>query len=740
MKTFLTNKSILYTTLLYLCGLLLFLEWLYPVEEIAETSNLSMFIFFAFFCFLISLFQMKWWITFLIKGIGLLFIINRLFFEQSFFSLQWLDAFYEEFTYNMGILFSQQWYYITPIFRSVLFLILIWLISYLLHYWFVIMKRILLFILLTFVYITVLDTFTTYDASLAIVRVFVISFVALGIANFMRTLDNAKVSFGWLRKTPVWFLPLLGIVLLSTVIGFLGPKMEPQWPDPVPFIQSATGTGNGAGGPVQKVGYGEDDSRLGGSFKQDDTPVFQVTDEEEHYWRIETKDIYTGKGWEPFTEPDYHLQEDGIIDLETFSDTVDTERHEATLQFQGNTSIEKLIYPYGIHQAIDRDASYYLDDQSGAVQTREDNKVTDLDQYSIVYDLPSFQTDQLRKVDGGKLTDYETFYTQLPPALPERIGELAVDITSSYNNRYDQAKAIERYFGQNEFEYQTEDIPVPGRQEDYVDQFLFDSKVGYCDNFSTSMVVMLRTLDIPARWAKGFTSGQMMTDQKADMDVSGSGGMYEVTNANAHSWVEVFFPDVGWVPFEPTQGFSNLTDFHSDTGDTNQVKDQDDDHTDNTPEQAEQKEEKEQDTAEKEQENKTKTAHAKDESNTTSFNIWYIAVITLLLAIIGFTIYKTRFRWQTLLLARKLKNRNDAKTYQEAYHHLLNILDHHGFKKAADQTLREFASTIDAHYQTDEMRQLTTHFEHVLYSNKVNEAEMDKLTKLWKDLIKRVMG
>lgn len=735
MKSFLQSKSILYTSLLYLCGLLLFLEWLYPVEDIAEISNLSVFIFYAFFCFFISLFQMKWWITFLIKGFGLLFIVNGLFFEQSMLSLHWIEAFYTEFTYNMDVLFSQQWYYITPVFRSMLFLILIWLISYLLHYWFVVMKRILLFVLLTFVYITVLDTYTAYDASLSIVRAFVISFIALGIANFMKELDSASIPFGWIKKTPTWLFPLLGIVLFSTIIGFAGPKMEPQWPDPVPFIQSATGTGGGSSGPIQKVGYGEDDSRLGGSFQQDDTPVFQATGEGKHYWRIETKDVYTGKGWELFTEPEYQVQEDGIIDLKTFTSAVETERLESTLVFQGNTSIEKLIYPYGIHQAIAEDASYFLDEHSEAIQTKVDDQVTDLDRYSIVYDEPSFETEKLRETDAGELTDYEAFYTQLPSALPDRIGELAVDITSVYNNRYDQARAIERYFGQNEFEYQTENVPVPSRQEDYVDQFLFDSQVGYCDNFSTAMVVMLRTLDIPARWAKGFTGGQVIPGLSMDADPSSD--VYEVTNSNAHSWVEVYFPDVGWVPFEPTQGFSNLTDFHSDTGQNNAVEDQDD-RPDVPPEQAEQEpeSEREQEASDEEPE----IAQAEDESGNSSLKIWHVIVGVLLLAAISLIVYKTRFCWQTLLLARKLKRQKNAETYQEAYHHLLKILRHNGFKKETDQTLSEFAKQIDAHYETDEMGQLTTHFEHVLYRNKVNESEMDKLTKLWKDLIKRVMG
>lgn len=681
---------------------------------------------------------MKWWLTLLLKGLGLLFIINGLFFEQSFISMYWVNALYMELTYNAEVLFSQQWYHLTPLFRSLLFLVLIWLISYLLHYWFVVMKRIFLFIFLTFVYITVLDSFTVYEADLAIVRTFIISLIALGIANFMREMDKELIQFKWIKKTPVWLFPLIAIVFFASIVGFAAPKFDPKWPDPVPFIQSATGNnGNaGEGSGVQKVGYGEDDSRLGGSFVQDNTPVFQAAVSAEHYWRIETKDVYTGKGWELSADSHYNRQANGSIKLETFTDNVETERLESILYFQGNTDIKKLIYPYGIKQVYAAEASYYLDDISEAIDTIVNDKVTALDNYSIAYDNPSFAVDEMKKVKTKGKTSIEKYYTQLPSSLPNRVGDLAEEITSTYDNRYDKAKAIERHFSKSGtgFIYQTEDVPVPGRNEDYVDQFLFDSKVGYCDNFSTSMVVMLRTLDIPARWAKGFTSGQKIADNmegsEGDLDI------YEVTNSNAHSWVEVYFPEIGWVPFEPTQGFSNLSDFHTDTGNDTAVGEQDD-ILESTPEQEEAEEEQE-----PEKETKTDADSTAADQDAASFSLkwWHIGIGVVILIILLVVVYKTRLRWQTLLLARKLAHKQDAKTFQEAYHHLMKVLKHYGFPKETDQTIREYAKRIDDHYHTDEMGQLTTHFEHVLYRNKIKHSQVRELTQLWKDLIKRIMG
>jgi hypothetical protein len=75
-----------------------------------------------------------------------------------------------------------------------------------------------------------------------------------------------------------------------------------------------------------------------------------------------------------------------------------------------------------------------------------------------------------------------------------------------------------------------------------VTYFLFERKKGHCEYFATSMAIMLRTLNIPARVVNGFRGGEYN-------DVTGN---YIVRESNAHSWVEVYFPEFGWVTFDPT--------------------------------------------------------------------------------------------------------------------------------------------------------------------------------------------
>src|SRR5690625_4446594 len=103
---------------------------------------------------------------------------------------------------------------------------------------------------------------------------------------------------------------------------------------------------------------------------------------------------------------------------------------------------------------------------------------------------PLYDLNVLRKSDGNDPQMIVEQYTKVPSTLPERVHDLAKEITASSHNRYDQAKAIEQYFSSSGFQYRTSGIPYPAEDQDYVDQFLFDTQVGYCDNYSTSMVVL----------------------------------------------------------------------------------------------------------------------------------------------------------------------------------------------------------------------------------------------------------
>ncbi|SHG13901.1 DUF4129 domain-containing transglutaminase family protein [Ornithinibacillus halophilus] len=742
-----TNKiPILFTSILYILGLFLFLEWLYPVKEVTDTSNLNVFIIFTLFCFIITILQVHWSISFLLKGFGILFIINGLYSEYSLFSKIWFSELFTHISYNLQLVFSMQWQDLTGMFRSILFLIIIWLMSYLIHYWFVLMKRIFIFVVLTFVYLTVLDTFTIYDSTFPIIRTFILSFLALGMTNFFKEVQLEGIRFSWTKKNPIWIVPLISIVLFSAVIGYAAPKLDPKWPDPVPFIQGVTG--NGPGGVVQKVGYGEDDTRLGGSFVQDYSPVFQAVSKEEHYWRIESKDTYTGKGWVKSDDSGYVAQQNGFINYGENSDEIETTRLDATIKFEEDVDIPKLLYPYGIKKAEEfydlqqnpLDVDLLLNEENGEIITQLGNEEATIPVYSVLYDYPSYSRNSLRAQREFESQELVERYTQLPSSLPERVKDLAHELTDGYSNQYDKVTAIEGYFSRNGFEYQTTEVPVPGADEDYVDQFLFDSKVGYCDNFSTSMVVMLRTLDIPSRWVKGFTSGEKVTDF---VEGDTSYDVYEVTNANAHSWVEVYFEDIGWVPFEPTKGFSNLSDFYTDYD-----SDNDDDFLDAPePPELEQPElEEEPDPLTPEDEEDSVEAMNPNGDGSSGGGIafqlswWHYVIFGAILLAILFVLFKFRFQVRMYWLMNKLEKKQDAETYQDAYHFMLKLLGKKGFSKEPNQTLREYAQRVDTWYRTDSMATLTSEYEKIIYKNDFNHLRLSEVKDLWKNLIKKILG
>jgi transglutaminase-like putative cysteine protease len=131
-------------------------------------------------------------------------------------------------------------------------------------------------------------------------------------------------------------------------------------------------------------------------------------------------------------------------------------------------------------------------------------------------------------------------YTNLPETLPPRVLNLALDLTAAQPNPYDRAIALETYL-RTTYPY-TLDLPAPPYNRDLVDYFLFDLQRGYCDYYASAMVVLARASGLPARLVTGYAGGTWDARQR----------QFTVTEADAHSWAEVYFPGYGWVVFEPT--------------------------------------------------------------------------------------------------------------------------------------------------------------------------------------------
>ena len=131
-------------------------------------------------------------------------------------------------------------------------------------------------------------------------------------------------------------------------------------------------------------------------------------------------------------------------------------------------------------------------------------------------------------------------YLQLPASITVRTRDLAYRIAGDLPTAYDKAEAVTRYLRES-IEYEV-NISPPPVGSDPVDWVLFDSPRGYCNYYASAEVVLLRALGIPARLAVGFSQGE----------ADDSGRTFVVRESAAHAWPEVYFPDLGWVEFEPT--------------------------------------------------------------------------------------------------------------------------------------------------------------------------------------------
>jgi protein-glutamine gamma-glutamyltransferase len=146
-------------------------------------------------------------------------------------------------------------------------------------------------------------------------------------------------------------------------------------------------------------------------------------------------------------------------------------------------------------------------------------------------------TDVQVPLRGGAPIDHEARRAILDSPYAEMY-QLARRLTAAQPTAYDATQAVEQYF-RTGFDYSESTpehrYPLPA--------FLFEDRFGYCQQFSGAMALMLRMSGIPARVATGFSPGAPDEDQK---------DRYIVEDLDAHSWVEAYFPRIGWITFDPT--------------------------------------------------------------------------------------------------------------------------------------------------------------------------------------------
>jgi transglutaminase-like putative cysteine protease len=342
----------------------------------------------------------------------------------------------------------------------------------------------------------------------------VVGALGLGLAGFILVPQPAAGA-----PTPL-------VVSLPNFVAFRGDMENPA----LPLVQIA-GDPSGATGSIDLHYRG----RLG------DTPVMYVRTGAPAYWRGLVFDTYQGGQWtasnrgyvelQPYVPPRL-LPPAPPNNLGTFVQTFRVLRPLPGV-ISAAYPIQSLYVPVA---ALRQDAYGTFRTPSG---------LRPGETYSVVSYLPNLTAQELEKApfaSGAPGGDYLD-----DSALSQQARDLARQAVEGHTEtQFATVMALTNYL-QSTFQYSQQLGHVPAGR-DPVDWFLFDVKIGYCEQFATAETLMLRSLGIPARLATGYSTGDY--DPVLDQSV--------VRERDAHAWVEVWFPDHGWVPVDPSPGFSAL--------------------------------------------------------------------------------------------------------------------------------------------------------------------------------------
>src|SRR6266496_2327004 len=254
-------------------------------------------------------------------------------------------------------------------------------------------------------------------------------------------------------------------------------------------------------------------------------------------WRGVALDEFTGRGWKKSAVAERAEKKESERGFFQVGTTEDIQRLTAQTVFLEPVDTPVLFGAPRI-VAIQGRLPFIRLDSEGAIQTRSH------EQERVVYKVYSDMIEPgptVLRLDPLNYFVASARYLELRDNLDPRIAGLTQGIIAraSAQDGYDKARAIESYLRDN-YGYSL-DLKAGGT--DPLADFLFRVRAGHCEYFSTAMAVMLRTQGIASRVVNGFLPGEY--NQAA--------GAYTVRESDAHSWVEVYFPQTNsWVTFDPT--------------------------------------------------------------------------------------------------------------------------------------------------------------------------------------------
>ena len=370
--------------------------------------------------------------------------------------------------------------------------------------------------------------------------------VSINLASLQRRWERLRVDYPQGLLFDVTVSSFVVICLLA-VLAFFGPRlsdnplsnafwsyMGEQWSE----VENASNRlFSGVNSPQSGgTGGGRDRLVLSGPVQLSQRVVMQVQADEPSYWRGATYDTWTGRDWMSSDKFPVNRTEKQAIFPQRFA-----LRKRVKATFEVNQSRSDLIYTPD--EPAQLNIPYKLFTRTGDANLADFSSLRAKKPAipSLKYSVESFSStasaQDLRNAPGD-VPEWVKRYTQLPDT-PQRVRDLSNTLTRRFSSNYDKAVAVEQFLRRYPY---TLDVKAPPADRDAVEYFLFDLTQGYCDYFATTMVVLLRAQGVPARLATGYVAGKFDNNSRK----------FVVTEDEAHSWPEVYFPNYGWLAFEPS--------------------------------------------------------------------------------------------------------------------------------------------------------------------------------------------
>ena len=282
---------------------------------------------------------------------------------------------------------------------------------------------------------------------------------------------------------------------------------------------------------------------LGGPRNPGDAPIMDVYVDAPvryAYWRSTVMDSYEDGIWRVADgETITHYPDEPAVDIP------DTKLRESIRQTFVNY-IPNAGTIYAAPDIVNSDQQILLKtdydaDGNTLVAAARSRYVLQLgDRYEATSLLSKADETSLRDASQAYSNQIQDQYLEVPDVISQRTYDLAEEIAGRHDNPYDKSIAIQNYL-RNTMTY-NDQIDAPPDDAEAIDYFLFDSQEGYCNYYASAMAMMLRTQGVPTRLSRGYASGEFNEDNN----------QYRVRARDAHTWPEVYFPDYGWIQFEPT--------------------------------------------------------------------------------------------------------------------------------------------------------------------------------------------